>query len=170
MAWNHSSNYDYLQSQNEEDSSASIVDASARTSANATIATESEQYPTSSSTTTLRNSASFISISNGNGTIKITIEEFNDIPPLKRGRCSLSHVQTIASFICTETIERYHEGYRGKYLGMTREHCLKYSGGYPGLYGVIKNHTLWRDILNCLQFLAIVRMDPSDGTIFLTGI
>jgi len=117
-----------------------------------------------------RNSTSFISISNGIGTIKITQEEFNDIPPQERGRCSLSHVQTIASFICTETIERYHEGYRGKYLAMVREHCLKYAGGYPGLSQVIRNHVLWRDILNCLRFLGIVRVDSSDGSFFLTGI
>jgi hypothetical protein len=119
---------------------------------------------------TKRNSSSFISISNGIGTIKITQEEFNDIPPQERGRCSLSHVQTIASFICTETIDRYHEGYRGKNLAMVREHCLKYSGGYPGLSQVIRNHVLWRDILNCLRFLGIVRVDSSDGSFFLTGI
>ena len=118
-----------------------------------------------------RNSASFLSISsNGYGSIQITQEEFDEIPMRKRGRCKLSHLQKIALFIYEETVERYQNGYRGKHLKITRETCLKYCGSFPGMSGVIKNSSLWRDAVQSLEHLGFIHMDPSDGTIKLTGI
>ena len=118
-----------------------------------------------------RNSASFLSISSdGYGSIHITREEFDEIPMRKRGRCKLSRLQKIALFIYEETVERYQNGYRGKHLKITRETCLKYCGSFPGMSGVIRNSSLWRNVVSSLEHLGFIHMDPSDGTIKLTGI
>lgn len=103
------------------------------------------------------------------GTIIITEEQFHSVPVENRGRCRLDHVQNVASFIYEEVMTRYSDGYRGKYLAVERQQIAKYSGSIPGLYAVLMNHSLWRDIVATLQYLGFVRLDNSDGTLIMTG-
>ncbi len=113
------------------------------------------------------NGTSYIDEETGN--IKITHEQFESIPTDRRKRCKLDHVQRVASFIYQETSARYLEGYRGKNLAVERHQIAKYSGAHPGLYAVIMNHSLWRDIVSSLRFLGFVRVDK-DGTLIMTGL
>ena len=121
-------------------------------------------------TTTTTNSTSFID--DETGTIIITNEQYQSIPLEHRGRCKLPHIQKVAYILQEEVTARYRDGYRNKNLAVERQQIAKYAARsqYPGLYAVIMNQGLWRDILSCLQFLGIVRVDPNEGTLMMTGV
>mmetsp|Transcript_14429 Transcript_14429/g.17540 ORF Transcript_14429/g.17540 Transcript_14429/m.17540 type:complete len:296 (+) Transcript_14429:123-1010(+) len=93
-------------------------------------------------------------------------EQFDDLSESIRGRCKLEHVQNVASFLCQEVTNRFEEGYRGKHLHIERQQLVKYCGAYPGLYSVIMNTSLWRDIVSTLQSLEFVKVDK-EGCLIL---
>mmetsp|Transcript_7359 Transcript_7359/g.13952 ORF Transcript_7359/g.13952 Transcript_7359/m.13952 type:complete len:315 (+) Transcript_7359:186-1130(+) len=118
--------------------------------------------------TSLNQSSSFVSPSKG-GAI-ISERQFQNIPIEKRGRSNLSRVQSVASMIYEETAARYLDGYRGRSLVVERSHLLKYAAAFPEMNTVLRDHALWRDIVSSLEYLGFVRVDHSDGSLFMTGL
>ena len=98
---------------------------------------------------------------NSQGVINVKLEEddFNSIPESIRGRCKYVNVINVAMFVYKECMGRIGEGYRGKHLLIDRQQITKYCGGFPGLYSVIMNTTLWRDIVSTLQYLNFLTLD-----------
>ena len=98
---------------------------------------------------------------NSQGSINVEISEtdFYSIPETIRGRCKIDDIKHVAMFIFMEVTNRYEEGLRGKHLHVDRQHIVKHSGGVPGLYSIIMNTSLWRDIISTLRYLGFLRLE-----------
>ena len=160
--WKQSSEYE-AESAGDDHNESKYQDSS--TTVNVTGINEEETSTIDDVASLSMDGTSFI---DDTGTIIITQSQFQSVPPSKRGRCRLEHVQNIASFIYEETMARYSDGYRGRHLSVDRQQIAKHSGGVAGLYSVIMNHSLWRDIVSTLQFLGFVRLE-ADGCLIMTG-
>lgn len=100
--------------------------------------------------------------------IELSEKDFNSIPESIRGRCKLEHVRTVASFIYRDVANKYAEGLRGRFLHLERQHITKYCGEFVGLYSVIMNASLWREIISTLTYLDFLKADK-DGFIIMSN-
>lgn len=100
------------------------------------------------------------------GSINVDIDEkdFYSIPEYIRGRCKIDDIKHVAMFVWIEVTNRLKEGLRGNQLCIDRQNITKHTGGVPGLYSIIMNTSLWRDILSTLQYLNFMKLEK-DGMI-----
>lgn len=101
-----------------------------------------------------------------NGKIEIQIEDLLSIPISIRGNAKVEHIQNVASILYHEVRTRYNQGCRGRELNVERKSILKHCGRYPGLQSVIRNTSLWRNIVNSLKIFGVVKVDK-DGDLSL---
>jgi hypothetical protein len=100
------------------------------------------------------------------GKIQITEQDLMSIPISIRGNAKVEHIQNVASILYYEVRTRYKNGCRGRDLNVERKSVLKHCGRYPGLQSVIRNTSLWRNIVSTLKVLGIVKVDK-DGDLSL---
>ncbi len=100
--------------------------------------------------------------------IELSENDFESIPESIRGRCKLEHVISVAIFIHREVAHKYAEGFRGKFLHIERQQIIKYCGEFAGLYSVIMNTSLWREIVSTLSYLDFLKIDK-DGLIIMNN-
>ena len=93
-------------------------------------------------------------------------DDFISLSESVRGRCKLEHIQNVATFIQAEVVNRKASGLKGIQLYIERQNLAKYCGSKPGLYSVIMNNSLWRDIVSTLQYLKFVSIEK-DGLLCL---
>lgn len=100
------------------------------------------------------------------GKIQISQQDLMSIPISIRGTAKVEHVKNVASILYHEVRTRYNQGCRGRDLNVERKSVLKHCGRYPGLQSVIRNTSLWRNIVSSLKVLGIVKVDK-DGDLSL---
>lgn len=104
--------------------------------------------------------------SQGSIIVELTDSDFNSVPESIRGQCKIESIKHVAMFIYMEIMNRMDDGYRGKHLYIDRQSITKHTGSVPGLYSIIMNTSLWREIVSTLQFLRFLQVDR-DGMMTL---
>lgn len=104
--------------------------------------------------------------SQGSLHVELSESDFYAIPESIRGRCKIENVKYVAIFSYMEVTSKFEQGLRGDHLCIDRQNIAKHTGGVPGLYSIIMNTSLWREIIFTLQFLNFLKVER-DGTMMI---
>lgn len=104
--------------------------------------------------------------SQGSLHVELSELDFYSVPESIRGRCKIENVKYVAIFAYMEVISKFEQGLRGNHLCIDRQNIAKHTGGVPGLYSIIMNTSLWREIVFTLQFLNFLKVER-DGTMMI---